>query len=188
MNSIELAEAVEVRTFRSHLSGDPRGRLEVRFRPLAPGDQVGLGEFLEVNAADGACLRSPGNLGISAWELARHFFKVDGFNEYVLIGTSQAGETERIVALGRYVLDPDTEMADMSFLVDREKRKMGIASHLVHRISDLISARALPGMSAIVPETNLDMLHILGEILAPADDSFTDSGQTTLRWFFSATA
>ena len=187
MNSIELAEAVEVRTFRSHMSGDPRGRVEVRFRPLAPGDQVALGDFFAANSSESACLRSAENRDLSPWELARYFCRVDGFNEYVLTGAIQEGEAERMVAFGRYFLDQDTEFADLSFLVHRNYREMGIASHMAHRISDLIFSRRLAGMAADVPEDNLDMLRVFGEVLPPPDENSTNAGRTSLRWYSPST-
>ena len=186
MNSIELAEAIEVRSFRSHMIGDPRGRVEVRFRPLVPGDQVALGDFFEAHAAETTFLRSALTRDLPAWELARYFLKMDGFNEFALTGVIQEGAAEQVVAIGRYLLDQDTELAEMSFLVHAGYRRAGIASHLARRISELILARGLAGMTAVVPEANLDMLHVLGEVLAPPGENVTESGQTTLRWFFAA--
>ncbi len=64
-------------------------------------------------------------------------------------------------AVGRYDVDPATQMADVAVGVDPEWQRQGIGSLVLRRLHDIARARGYSGIKARVPADNLPMLTLL---------------------------
>jgi GNAT superfamily N-acetyltransferase len=79
-----------------------------------------------------------------------------------LLGVLEAGPdgTETLWALGRLVLAPDGQSAECAFLVHDDRRRLGLASHLLRQLRLLGWKRGVPRLFAQVRRENRPMLNV----------------------------
>lgn len=79
----------------------------------------------------------------------------------MLVATPAGAETEEVVALARYQLDPATRMAHIGVLVRSDYQRRGLGTALVQRLIEIGRARGFAGLTASVSHDNRPMLDIL---------------------------
>ncbi len=92
---------------------------------------------------------------------------------------------ERIVAVGRYFLDEQTQFAEVAFVVHEEFRGLGIASHLLRRLAQIAREKGFAGVTAQVLGQNTQMLRVFEGVLGRADEVNSENSETTLCYRFA---
>jgi len=110
--------------------------------------------------------------------------RLDNHEELALIGLDGPPDAERIIAVGRYALENATHLAEVAFVVHEQYRGMGIATHLLLRLVEIIRDKGFSGITAQVLSDNTPMLQVLSKVLGRADQTTSGCGETTLVYRF----
>ena len=85
---------------------------------------------------------------------------LDFENNFAIVATHWADDTEELIAMGRYDLDPATHFADVAFVVLDAWQSKGVGSALFKRLVDAARSRGVQGFTADVRVTNGRMLSV----------------------------
>jgi acetyltransferase len=69
-------------------------------------------------------------------------------------------ENRRIIAEGRYVIEPEGEFAEAAFMVAEQYHGYGIGTYLLNLLIEIAKTRGLKGLHADVLLSNLPMLKV----------------------------
>jgi GNAT superfamily N-acetyltransferase len=111
--------------------------------------------------------------------------QIDYDSRLVLVGLLGEPGEERIIAVGRYVLDEQTRLAELAFVVEEEYQGRGIGIHLVRRLVEIVREKGFAGVTAQVLRANAPMLHIFQKLL-PEMEQRADGTEVHLRYRFAA--
>jgi GNAT superfamily N-acetyltransferase len=94
-------------------------------------------------------------------ELA-YFTELDFSTHVGLLASLAEGDSERPVAIGRYIVssDIDKSQAELAFVVKDEYRGLGIATILLKHLIDIARAQGIGSFIALVLPDNTKMLHV----------------------------
>ncbi|HLL84646.1 MAG TPA: GNAT family N-acetyltransferase [Longimicrobium sp.] len=70
-------------------------------------------------------------------------------------------DTDELIAMARYDVDPATRLADIAFVVRDDWQRRGVGTLLLRRMTEIARARGLAGFTAQVLATNKPMLMLL---------------------------
>jgi GNAT superfamily N-acetyltransferase len=76
-----------------------------------------------------------------------------------IVGVAGAREAEKVIALGRYIVDPATNMAEVDFAVHKDWQDMGVGTYLLTYLIEIAHSRRITGFKADVLPENHRMLH-----------------------------
>ncbi|MBX7218792.1 MAG: GNAT family N-acetyltransferase [Blastocatellia bacterium] len=71
---------------------------------------------------------------------------------------------ERIIAVGRYVVDPETKLADMAFVVQDAFQGRGLGTILLQHLAKIAQVQGVAGVSADILAANKPMLHVFHKL------------------------
>ncbi len=134
--------------------------LEVLFRPIKASDERLLRDFFYSHSAETVRQRYHAPLKSLSAHQIQEFCTVDYDRQMALVGLVREGETERMVAVGRYGVDPATRLAEVAFTIHDELQGRGLGSWLFERLLGIARSRGLEGFTAYVLPGNIRMLHI----------------------------
>lgn len=172
-------------TFRSHRKDDARGEVTVHFRAATIDDEQKLRDFFASHTEETIYLRYGMMQREMTHERALQLLQLDGHTELALVGLIGTGETERIVAIGRYALDEPTGLAEVAFVVHESYRGMGVATHILRCLVDIIRAKNFSGVTAQVLSRNTPMLGAFRDVLGSPSEASSACGEETLCWRFA---
>ena len=95
-----------------------------------------------------------------------------------------AGETDEVIGLVRYDVDPATRLGDIGIVVRDDWQKRGIGTALMAAVKEVARARGLAGFHADMLSTNRPMLGLLTRSGLELK-SQTDAGVTSIDAVFS---
>jgi len=90
----------------------------------------------------------------------KDFVYVDHRNDTAIVATVPEAHGEDIVAVGRYYLDPRTNMAEVAFVVSDEWQSKGIGSYLLSQLATLARRNGIRGFTAEVLRENRAMQRV----------------------------
>lgn len=172
--------------FRSRRAGEIRGEIEIEFRAIGPQDEALLRSFFASHTEDTIYLRYGMMVREMTHERALQLIQLDGHNDFALIGIVAGPAGPFMVAIGRYLADPETGLAEVAFVVHEDYRGLGIATHLLRFLSTVIRANGFLGMTAQVLEINTPMLASMKEALGTPTEASSACGERTMTWRFGA--
>jgi len=78
----------------------------------------------------------------------------DHEKEMSVVGVVGRIGAETVIALGRYVLDEESNMAEVDFAVRQEWQGKGVASYLLNHLVKIAKSRGISGFMAYVAPNN----------------------------------
>jgi len=97
------------------------------------------------------------------------------YDEHLAIGGFVAHEeAEEMIAVGRYILDTTTNMAEVAFTVHDDYQDRGIGRFLLDYLKRIAQARGTAGFTAQVLATNSRMLHLFHKCYSPLRSEFEE--------------
>ena len=87
----------------------------------------------------------------------KDFVYIDHRNDIAVVGTVPEAEGERIVAIGRYYLDPTSNLAEVAFVVHDEWQRRGIGTFLFEHLKKIARRNGIRGFTAEVLSQNRPM-------------------------------
>ncbi len=137
------------------------GDLDIHFRPLRPSDERLLREFFYTHSAETVYYRYHSRLKSLQPQQIQQFCTIDYDTEMALAGFVTEGEAERMVAVGRYFVDPPpATSAEVAFTVHDELQGRGIGRYLFGRLTAVARERSIDSFIAYVLPTNVRMLNV----------------------------
>ena len=180
MEQIEWPEGR--RPYPIDLLADARfGDLDVHFRPIRPSDERLLRDFFYTHSAETVYLRYHSRLKSLSPHQIQQFCTLDYDRQMAIAGFVPDGEAERMVAIGRYFVEPPprANVAEVAFTVHDDLQGRGIGSWLLHRLTVIARERGVDTFVAYVLPTNVRMLNVFRDA-ALAMDSRLENGVYTV--------
>jgi acyl-CoA hydrolase/GNAT superfamily N-acetyltransferase len=151
-----------------------KGGLEVFFRPIKPTDERLLRDLFYSHSEQTVYLRYMMSVKKLSIPQIQQFVTLD-YDEHLAIGGFVASqEAEEMIAVGRYILDPDTNMAEVAFTVHDDHQNRGIGLFLLDDLKRIAQERGIAGFTAQVLATNSRMLHLFHKRYSPLRSEIED--------------
>ena len=94
------------------------------------------------------------------------FLKVDYEANLALVATDGKEPDSMILGVGRYCLDPQTNLAEAAFLVRDDLQGKGVGTALIHALAEAARSKGIRGFTAQVLQDNAIMLHVFNKVFA----------------------
>lgn len=147
---------------------------EILFRPIRPDDERLLREFFYSHTPETIFFRYHAAVSQLSEERVRELCAVDYERRLALVGILGQGEAERMVAVGRYDLDPASGLAEFALTVHDDLQGKGIGTYLLRRLAEIARARGFRGLVGYVLPQNVRMLNLLHRVGLPVESKLED--------------
>ena len=91
-----------------------------------------------------------------------------------IVGTIPEAHGEEIIAIGRYYLDPRTNLAEVAFIVHDRWQNRGIGTFLLRYLITIAKRNGIAGFTAEVLHDNKPMLAVLHKSNCKLSSKFED--------------
>lgn len=126
-------------------------------RPLKASDERLLQEFFYSHDPDTVYNRHHGTKKTMPHREAAALCCVD-YQRDMALGAFRGDSEQQLVAIARYVLDPDRNMAETAVVVQQPMRRKGLARHLMARLEDYAKRQGIRGFYSQILPTNYGAL------------------------------
>lgn len=133
----------------------------VRVRPARISDEEALSDLFYRLSDESTYRRFMKHTREEAHAEMVELANLDYENNMALVVTRLENDSERIIAMARYDVDPATRLADVAFVVLDEEQNRGLGTLLMRRMVEIGKARGLAGFSSEVLTQNKRMLAII---------------------------
>lgn len=127
---------------------------KVLYRPIMPTDERSLREFFHALPHHGPYVRFISAMRVFPQRNLQALINIDYKKEMSVLGLVGAVGAERVIALGRYVLDEETNMAEVDFAVRQEWQGKGVASYLLNHLVKIARSKHIAGFVAYADPSN----------------------------------
>jgi acyl-CoA hydrolase/GNAT superfamily N-acetyltransferase len=134
--------------------------VEIRFRPIKPSDERLLREFFYSHSADTVYQRYHAPLKSLSPQQIQQLCTLDYDRQMALVGFTREGETEKMAAVARYILDLSTGLAEVAFTIHDNLQCRGIGTWLLDRLIAIARPRGIRGFVGYVLASNVRMLNL----------------------------
>ncbi|MBP8644848.1 MAG: GNAT family N-acetyltransferase [Syntrophobacteraceae bacterium] len=144
------------------------GDLAVCFRPAKPTDERALKEFFYSLPKDEAYVRFLSNMRVYPHYDVQGMVNIDYDREMTLFGLVGEIDAERIIAIARYQVKEENLTAEIDFAVHPDFGRKGVASFLVHHLTDIARSKKigrLVAYSSVGNEKVLGVFQKLGYLM-----------------------
>jgi len=141
------------------------GDLKVLFRPIKPTDERALQEFFYSLPDQDIYYRFLSAMKVFPHRDIQAMCNIDYEHEMAIVGiVGDANKNETIIALGRYILDQRSNMAEVDFAVRAEYQRRGIGTFLLHYLCEIAKSKGITGFCAYVLASNRRMLSVFHKV------------------------
>jgi acyl CoA:acetate/3-ketoacid CoA transferase beta subunit/GNAT superfamily N-acetyltransferase len=134
--------------------------LEVLFRPIKPTDERALQEFFYSLPDEDIYYRFLSSMRVFPHRDTQAMANIDYENEMTIIGVVGDIGSEKIISVGRYILDQESNFAEVDFAVRSELQHKGIGTFLVCYLTEIARSKGVTGFMAYVLAANRKMLRV----------------------------
>ena len=152
---IELAYPNQWETWQTFVD-DSR----VFFRPIKSTDERALQEFFYSLPKEDIYYRFLSNMKVFSHYDTQAMCNIDWEEGAAIVGTIGEIGSERVVAVGRYLKESDSDLAEVDFTVSHEHQRKGIGGFLLHYLTEIAKAQGVEGFTAYVLTSNRKMLSV----------------------------
>jgi len=134
---------------------------KIFYRPIKPADEESMRYMFYSLSKRSIYLRFFMPLQNMSHQRVQPFLNIDYKNKLAIVGTIQDTSGEKIIAVGRYIKNPGTTTAEISFLVQDQWQHRGIGTFLLDYLVRIAKENGLTGFTAYVVLENRNMLEII---------------------------
>ncbi|MDY6909111.1 MAG: GNAT family N-acetyltransferase [Thermodesulfobacteriota bacterium] len=156
---------------------------QVFFRPVKPTDERALQEFFYSLPRDESYVRFLSTMKVYPHHDTQKMVNVDYDREMTLLGLVGEHDSERVIAIGRYVVDEETLTAEIDFAVHPDYGRKGIGSFLIQHLSEIAKARGVQKFVAYITPGNERVFGVFQKLGYVMESSFMD-GLYEIRIYF----
>jgi GNAT superfamily N-acetyltransferase len=159
----------------------------VFFRPIKPTDERGLQEFFYSLPSEDIYYRFLSAMKAFPHRNIQAMCNID--YEHVMAIVAVTGEigAEKIIGIGRYILDQKSNFAEVDFAVLSDWQRRGIGTFLVHYLCEIAKAKGITAFMAYVLAANRAMRSVLSGV-GYAVHSILDEGVYEITFRFDQPA
>ena len=186
-----LKEAVEARYVRPELAsvggklvvGPPEIRTsyllddgtQVSFRAIHPTDESRMVDLFYALSKETIYYRFMSHSKHVPRREIQDYVFINHRTDVAIVGTLPAASGDEVIAVGRYYLDPTTNMAEVAFVVRDDWQNRGIGSFLFKHLSRIAKRNGIRGFTAEVLRDNRAMQRVFNKseyrvVSHPSDD------------------
>ena len=131
------------------------------FRPIKPTDERALQEFFYSLPFEDIYFRFLSAMKAFPHRNIQAMCNID--YEHVMVIVAVTGEigAEKIVGIGRYILDQKTNFAEVDFAVAADWQRKGIGTFVLHYVGEIAKSKGITGFLAYVLAANRTMISVL---------------------------
>ncbi len=134
--------------------------LKVLFRPIKPTDERALQEFFYSLPDEDIYYRFLSSMKVFPHRDTQSMVNIDYENEMTIVGVLGDIGSEKITGVGRYILDQESNFAEVDFAVRSELQRKGIGTFLVRYLTEIARSKGVTGFMAYVLAANKKMLKV----------------------------
>ena len=134
--------------------------VEVFFRPIKPTDEAMMQELFYSLSEDSIYYRFFHRTQVMPHKKVQRFTTIDYQKDMAIVGLVEEEGREKIIAVGRYALEPESNMAEAALLVQDDWQGKGIGSWLLRYLIQIAKSRKIAGFKAQVVADNRAPLHM----------------------------
>jgi len=139
--------------------------VEILFRPIKPTDEPLMQDLFYSLSEESIYYRFFSRMGVMPHAKVQRYTTIDYQKEMAIVGVVEEEGKEEIIAVGRYVVEPETGMAEAALLVRDDWQGKGIGTWLQNRLIEIARSRGVAGFTGqVLPENTriLSMAHKAG--------------------------
>ncbi|MBN2497735.1 MAG: GNAT family N-acetyltransferase [Deltaproteobacteria bacterium] len=121
---------------------------QINFRPMLPTDEPRFKDLFYALSQQTVYYRFMSHLKRIPLKQIQNFVYVDHRNDVAIAGTVPEAHGDEIVAIGRYYLDPQTNRAEVAFVVRDEWQGRGIGKFLLRYLATIARRNGIRGFTA----------------------------------------
>ena len=129
---------------------------DVLLRPVKPTDERVLQEFFHALPSEGPYVRFLSAMRVFPRRSLQALINIDHETEMSVVAVVGAMGAEQVIALGRFLLDEETNKAEVDFAVRQEWQGKGVASYLLNHLVRIAKSKHISGFIAYVDPSNQD--------------------------------
>ena len=137
--------------------------LKMFFRPIKPTDERALQEFFYSLPDEDIYYRFLSSMKVFPHRDTQAMVNIDYENEMTIVGVIGDIGSEKITAVGRYILDQKSDYAEVDFAVRSDLQRKGVGSFLVSYLTEIARSKNVGGFMAYVLGSNRKMLRVFGK-------------------------
>jgi acyl-CoA hydrolase/GNAT superfamily N-acetyltransferase len=163
------------------------GDHRIFFRPVKPTDERSLQEFFYSLPDQDIYYRFLSAMKVFPHRDTQAMVNIDYEHEMTIVGVTGEIGSEKIIAVGRYIVDQKSNFAEVDFAVQAHWQRKGVGTFLVHYLAEIARSRGVTGFMAYVLAANRRMLsvfHKLGYVI----HSSLEDGVYEIRFRFDEPA
>lgn len=140
------------------------GEHQVFFRPIKPTDERALQEFFYSLPDQDIFYRFLSAMKVFPHHNTQAMCNIDYEHEMAIVGVTGEIGNEKIIAMGRYLLDQVSNMAEADFAVAADWQSNGIGTFLLHYLCEIAKSKGITGFMAYVIAENRRMLSVFNAV------------------------
>ena len=157
------------------------------FRPIKPTDERGIQEFFYSLPFQAVYYRFLSAMKAFPHRNIQAMCNIDYNHVMALVAVTGEIGDEKIVAIGRYILDQKSNFAEVDFAVSADWQRKGIGTFLMHYLCEIAKTKGISGFTAFVMAANRGMLSLFNRA-GYAVHSVLDEGVYELMFRFDQPA
>ena len=158
--------------------------VEIFFRPIKPTDEPLMQDLFYSLSEESIYYRFFSRARIMSHAQVQRFTTIDYRKELAIVGVVEEEEQEEIIAVGRYVAEPGTNMAEAAFLVRDDWQGRGIGTWLQKYLIEVAKSQGIAGFTAHVLRENTRVLDLVHKSGLTIESTLEDGGVYVLSYKF----
>jgi len=134
------------------------GDKDIFFRPIKPTDEMLEREFFYNLSSETIYFRFFQKLKALPHDKLQKYTTIDYFNEMAIVGLVGEPGMEKMIGIGRYIVDHSDGFGEVSFVLADEYQSHGIGTFILNYLVEIALQRGISGFKADVLAANKKML------------------------------
>jgi len=159
----------------------PSGQ-RLRVRPIRPTDEEMMRDLFYSFSEKTIYYRFFHTMRSMPHEELQQYVLVDYAKEMALVALRRDGDTQRIVAVARYAIDPATMAAEVAFVIHDDMQRQGIGAHVFSELVRIGRRHGARTFEARVLADNAGMIRLFHKCAQGPVQSSLEAGEYHLRF------